>query len=111
MNKELHELLGHCWHETEWVPGQGLRCKKCKIWAVHSPDPHYEIQDRLSPGPDYAADPRLVLREMEKREDWKNFTTYLMNRIDFTYPLFENYILDTTGKLRDLAIEWLKEGK
>jgi len=52
--------------------------------------------------PDYAADPRLVLREMMKRKEWIEFRWF----IDDCWV--DLIVLDTTGKLRDLAIEWLK---
>jgi len=67
--------------------------------------------------PDYAADPRLVLREMMKRKDWPRF----LDSIDGMHNCYDygqeivwrdwievKYLLDTTGKLRDKAIEWLK---
>ena len=84
-NRALHELLGLCWHE--WTD-----------------------------------DPRLVLREMMKRDDWDNFSEFVLIAhtglcvtsmvVDSSvqlvlFPLY--YISDTTGKLRDMAIEWLKE--
>ena len=106
-NRELHELLGHCWHEPEWIRGEGGRCKKCKIKPLV-----YE----LPANPDYAADPRLVLEEMMKREDWPAFC----NTVGHSWATPKNgaaahdyvylfYILDTTGRLRNVAIKWLQE--
>lgn len=105
-NKELHELFGHCWHE-DWYPApysaDSFICKKCKK----------EFSVPLPANPDYAADPRLVLREMEKRGDWPKFLSgsglywYTTRRGGMAFIALE-IIMDTTGKLRDIAIEWLK---
>jgi len=104
-NRELHELLGLCWHEypgpTEWL---GCNCLKCgRLYRGEHDD-----------NPDYTTDPRLVLREMMKREDWrglKGFATYLTTELGgrrfLDIPL--TLILDTTGKLRDMAMDKLKE--
>ena len=117
-NKELHELLGLCWHEV--VPGTQLWlqtsnrmsfvCSKCRERYIES----FCL--------DYAADPRLVLREMAKRKDWDHFfENVLVNHTHLSvnsipvdssiqlmlFPLY--LIIDTTGKLRDIAISWLKE--
>ncbi len=62
--------------------------------------------------PDFAADPRLVLREMMKREDWWKFILSIWDDYptieESTHRFFTNYIIDTTGLLRDKAIEWMK---
>ena len=66
--------------------------------------------------PDFTSDAGKVqlLRELSKREDWheficymipvKNYDSYILSAIDIV-----KYILDTTGKLRDQAIKWLRE--
>uniref|UniRef100_A0A6H1ZZ56 Uncharacterized protein n=1 Tax=viral metagenome TaxID=1070528 RepID=A0A6H1ZZ56_9ZZZZ len=68
-----------------------------------------EDEDWMCPV-DFVVDPRFVLREMRKREDWPEFA--------FKEMIFSNsgkcgislnYILDTTGLLRNKAIEFLKE--
>ena len=107
-NRELHELLGLCWHE--WVRNIGhdaedLMCDKC--WRYPS---------EVGENPDYAADPRLVLREMMKRGDMLRFLDFLRGKwrgllTEDTLLLAEIIVLNTTGKLRDLAIEWLKNNK
>jgi hypothetical protein len=80
--------------------------------------------------PDFAADPRLVLREMMKRTVWPEFRDTVgwhhahaiirslqadvldkeitISGVD-TIHIW--YILNTTGLLRDKAIEFLKERK
>lgn len=58
--------------------------------------------------PDYAADSRLVLREMERIGKLMGFLIELnLGACGFIY----GYILDTAGELRDDAIRWLKEAK
>ena len=98
-NRELHELLGLCWHETK--ADTPWKCSKCGMGMS------------LVVYPDYAADPRLVLREMRKRDDWIDFqnwcfvgVTELDGNVCYGVPI--DLALDTTGKLRDMAIEYLK---
>lgn len=65
--------------------------------------------------PDFASDPRLVLREMMKRKDWPIFAKTLKYSIGDreyhgdTQTVGIIYILDTTGRLRDAAIKFLEE--
>jgi hypothetical protein len=107
LNQRLHEALGLCWHH--WVLGKQkfdesdhFYCTKCGYRLGYT-----ETTDQ----PDYVADPRLVLREMQKREDWIDFcesnrwiwANYMAIKIDV--------ILDTTGKLARLALDWLKSGE
>jgi len=119
-NQEFHELLGYCWHEIDGTcvyhritKVSVVWCKKCK----HS----ISINNNTTINPDYAADPRLVLREMIRINKWYEFWAW---DFDKDYPpddfggvimcgeqflsRIEDYILDTTGKLRDLADNWLK---
>jgi len=118
-NREFHELLGYCWHEWTWSfddldTGVGSwKCKKCGEIVG--------IQKVMESSLDYAADPRLVLREMIRINKWYEFWAW---DFDKDYPpddfggvimcgeqflsRIEDYILDTTGKLRDLADNWLK---
>lgn len=98
-NRELHELLGLCWHD--FVDADGY----CTCGEYHT-----AIRGFMNP--DYATDPRLVLREMMKREDWSEFISAIYCSssrtnecsIEWAFSL----ILDTTGLLRDKAIEFLK---
>lgn len=76
----------------------------------------YELKAYVPRCPDFASDPRLVLREMIKRKDWEDFFCLVGNRTSnrpwgegFTELILFNYILDETGLLRDKAIEFLEE--
>ena len=114
-NKRFAELVGICWCEPEYYNEDIDKCHKCG--AI------YSTGRRSTAHPDFAADPRIVLREMMKREDWPEFSNEIgpcKHKPDispFNYPPMEaseavyyEYILDTTGKLRDAAIEWLEAG-
>jgi hypothetical protein len=96
-NRELCELLGICWHEPIATPdGESIRCICGKIhWWRGYPD-----------HPDFTTDAGkvMLLREMRKQEDWKKF----YNSLHWS-TFAEDYILDTTGLLRDKAIAFLKE--
>jgi len=50
-----------------------------------------------------------------KREDWESFQEEVCIGVGeggmWSWGFHADLILDTTGKLRDLAIRWLKEGK
>ncbi len=77
-------------------------------------DIHEGWYGNFSKNPDYAADPRLVPREMERIGKLGEFLSYLcrinsMPDCNGSIPAY--YILDTTGKLRDAAIGWMKEHK
>lgn len=99
-NRRLAELFGICWIDVNNLDDEGI-CLKCgKAYESHS-------------NPDFAADPRLVLREMMKREDWMYFHESI-GCLDPEHRYLDavliDYILDQTGLLRDRAVEWL-EGK
>ena len=116
-NRRLNELLGLCWHEKIDFDDE---CSCGMQWM----GPQYArgINKHLrESNPDYAADPRLLLREMMKRDDWPRFLDSiggfhsafagedgLPSSIKWIDSIPLDYILDTTGKLRDLAIEWLQ---
>jgi len=67
--------------------------------------------------PDFCADPRLVLREMMKREDWKNFHRTLVGAMIWDeereiYGIFAiavDYILDETGLLCKAACDFMEK--
>jgi len=121
-NREFHELLGKCWHDlvpNDWphnrlLPIKHFKCTKCDI---------YTNSCEADINPDYAADPRLVLREMDRLGKLSAFMMWLwdsesceddlgnvlMSGESFLHLL--DYILDTTGKLRDEAIKFMKEIK
>jgi hypothetical protein len=96
--------------DGEWVCGCGFKV----LWE----DGKMAIQHlRSHNSPDYAADPRLVLEVMLSRKDGPLFMARLMygfeqpgvEAIDWDNNIDVDYILDTTGKLRDLAIEWMEK--
>lgn len=98
-NREFAELTGLCWHEWDipTLQGQMFTCKLCGEW---SEKPFH---------PDYAADPRLVLREMIlKCKDWDGFVDRIGARIGGQAYFHHAFILDTNGLCRDQAIVWLK---
>jgi len=103
-NRELAELLGLCWHER-------ITSRLCNCGFI--PTGFEIIENHISyNNPDYTSDAGKVqlLREMEKREDWLNF----LNKVGLgggyrrRLSIYIEYILDTSGKLRDAAIEFLK---
>ena len=59
LNREFARLVGLCWHEYDTETLNCIHCEKV-MWRKDSNNP------------DYAADPRLVLREMVKRREWNN---------------------------------------
>jgi len=93
-NKELAELLGLCWHEC-----------------------NYTVCDYCTENPDFTSDAGKVqlLRLMMERDDFEDFFDHIKGsfynqihlRKENMIPL--DYITDTTGKLRDACLEWLKE--
>jgi biotin synthase-related radical SAM superfamily protein len=91
LNKELHEEFEHS-GDTDWSNPTDVCIDG--LWY-----------------PNYKADPRLVVREMEKREDWPLFLSHLCSRVTYDHAISGtlNLIMDETGKIRDLAIEWMKE--
>jgi hypothetical protein len=104
-NRELAELLGLCWHEhhESWRYKKGMsRCWKCSS-QEHNPD--------------YSTDSGKVelLRLMMKREDWDEFCASVFGKRFYVKCLMSDvikyYITDTTGRLAQAALEWLrKEG-
>jgi len=106
-NREFAKLAGICWHE--WVDNLGhdggIICKHC--WK--NPD---EVSN-----PDFT-DAREVLKVMELRRDWVGFLNFIHGGKLWNGELHASVVplwlvKNTTGKLRDLAIEWLEkeEGK
>lgn len=105
-NRELHELLGLCWHEFHRSTGPYYICRLCK----NKFGDHREFVASTACNPDYAADPLLVLREMMlKCKDWNGFVDQIGARIGGQAYFHHAFIFDTTGRLRDLAIEWLRK--
>uniref|UniRef100_A0A6H1ZKS3 Uncharacterized protein n=1 Tax=viral metagenome TaxID=1070528 RepID=A0A6H1ZKS3_9ZZZZ len=110
-NREFAELVGLRWYPAKSVsldPNDRLFCGKCGQYV------HQEQID--SAVPDYASDPRLVLREMERIGKLEAFIVTLIytpesnpETIDYDGLIPVEYILNLTGKLRDAAIKFMKE--
>ena len=100
-NQEFHELIGKCWHEFHFPRVGRHPWENC----IHCGEVEWKCKN-----PDYAADPRLVLRGMMATKYRDDFYRKCLSGL---YPsdLVERYILDTTGLLRDAAIKFLKEMK
>lgn len=113
LNRKLHEALGHCYHEWKRVTVDIESLYQCqKGW----------VEFRKPTTPDYVADPRLVLREMRGREDFSYFLSFLMfgsehdcleDELIYAEATLQivDFILDETGKLAQLALEWLGREK
>ena len=125
INRKLHEEFGYPWHERDRYrvlePGVTGFCRCGSRFRYP-----YELDRHCAEhNPDYKADPRLVIREMEKRKELIPFVKAFYLYVNFDpVHLWEtgeqinlmpidilHLIMDTTGKLRDLAIEWLREQK
>ena len=132
INRELHEALGYCWHKQGYVGGTGGGSVyrdgtntftfnyDCYCSCGEKFTNYIDLLNHCKQNnSDYKADPRLVLREMEKREDWIKFAVFLHHSQSIsalhagvvrTVPV--DLILDQTGKLAQLALDFLpKEEK
>ncbi len=101
-NKEFGELAGICWHEI---------VRKDEYTKVCSCGEDMNVFDAECQNPNYAADQLAVLRVMRKRKDWDEFTCRCPSLFRGRTFVDVDLLFDTTGKLRDLAIEWLRERK
>lgn len=103
INRRLHEALGKCWHEVIAIAtsrfgyAESPICK-CGAWNCQVPNP------------DYCADPRLVIEAMREREKFKEFIYFVLGPYGDVFNLLD-LIMDTTGKLRDAAIEFIEGRK
>jgi len=61
--------------------------------------------------PDYVADPRLVIREMEKKGLRKRFLSSIgtTTNLDALGKMSSLIAIDTTGQLAQLALDWLRK--
>jgi hypothetical protein len=105
INRRLHEALGRCWHER---PKQGYDI----------PNIHYDpscpkcgANTEKVMNPDYCSDPRLAIEAMQERDDWDAFMYwqgFCESSIMPKYWIPIDLMMDTTGNLALLAIEWLE---
>jgi hypothetical protein len=94
INHRLHEALGKCWKYAEYRNSQQYN-------------------------PDYCADPRLVIEVMEAEYpefiesvfsiDDAEYHSYRPEKRRIVFDKFVDLIMDTTGKLALLAIEFLEK--
>lgn len=61
--------------------------------------------------PDFVSDPRLVLREMMKRDDYNQFLIEKIFKYGWTARMTIELFLDTTGLLVKAAIKFLEKGE
>ena len=106
INKAFHEAAGK-------QPDYRGSCIRCGHYCSGK---HVDCTPPIPIYPNYAADPRLVIEVMREREDWREFSKVIgfwsvglrpmRQRIFFVRC---DLIMDRTGKLRDLALEWLNQ--
>ena len=110
LNRELHEALGYCWHD--WHRGGKEYTCTCGITFDSLSD---LAQHCKEPIPDYVAAPRLVIREMDKWDKAHHThpdERFINNLGCMEYEVVSvDLILDTSGKLAQLALDWIKEQK
>lgn len=101
-NRLFREEVGKKWHEYSMDENLVFHCS-CGHKTY--------IEENRHKNPDYAADPRLVLREMMKRKRWVDFLDVVGvgGNTEINSMIDVHYILDTSGKLRDAAIEFMKK--
>ena len=107
-NREFAELVGVQWHEQVSTKEDGYGCS-CGFLTYFGGMYSEHIRDNSNP--DYAADPRLVLREIDRLKKRESFINYLL-RTENTWSIPDmvfNLIIDTTGKFRDKAIRFMRK--
>jgi hypothetical protein len=108
LNRELHEALGYCWHEKHAEYRGEIACT---CWATFKSEEEF-IQHCKSSNPNYKAEPWLVIREMKKKGLLKRFLSSIgtTTNLDTLGKMSSLIAIDTSGKLAQLALDWLKEG-
>jgi len=109
LNRELHEALGYCWHEP--ILGS-------QIWLITSNRMSFicsKCGERYTEDfcPDYVAEPWLVIREMDKWDKAHHThpdERFINNLGCMEYEVVSvDLILDTSGKLARVALDWLQK--
>jgi hypothetical protein len=99
-NLEFYKLSGKRAHIIEEIDRNGYlgyRCEECDLeWDWKDVGCKWDV-------PNYKDDPRMVLAVMRARNDWLIFLR------DLEVRDIIGLVMDKTGKLRDLAIKWMKE--
>jgi len=116
INRRFSELAGICWHRgstSVYTSKRQLdfRCYFCDFQDTIRED---EESCPYDPNPDYCAHPDLVLEVMQKKKYFGDFLDYIGGRGDnieycSCVPVF--LIMDKTGQLALLGIEWLEKNK
>ena len=111
LNRELYEALGYCWHEKHAEYNGEIACT---CWATFRSEEEFTLHCKSS-NTDYVADPRLVIREMDKWDKAHHThpdERFINNLGCMEYEVVSvDLILDTSGKLAQLALDWIKEQK
>lgn len=101
INRKLHEALGKCWHTRIG----GWLHRRCTICG--------NIGDK---NPDYISDPRLVIEAMRENPEI-DFDSFLVECGSLSRHgrhldcILLDLIMDKTGRLAKLALEWLGKEK
>lgn len=104
-NKRFAELAGLCWHDfIESMQTDYGYCRHCR-----------KHRQEVESNPDFT-DAREVIEVMENHPKGKLFFASLIYESNYEAIDDDGYIprelvRDRTGKLRDLAIEWMEKGK
>ena len=107
INREICERLGIC-YEHNWIPCpysyDEFECRECKVVA-NIPLP--------SNSDFFSKSGRIELIElMEQRKDWGEFKYYKLQMVnDDLDDFIDDYLLDDTGKLAWVCLEWLGREK
>ena len=112
-NRELALRLGIPWHELQELSGDPYHTHLCSCGRKSMFGGGSLHCDRNNPNFSTPDGIVLLLTRMREREDWHeficcavpvvNYDSYILSAIH----LMDNYILDTTGKLRDAALAFL----
>lgn len=113
MNEDVVKWLGRCYHEIEFIPlgpEEFPYCKHCRrqdiSWHWEYPDGHcVRIPDDR---PDFSKGTGIILllKEMMKREDWRDFRDeWLCIHGDYVPCTY----ITTPGKLLDAVWEWVRK--
>jgi len=103
-NQRFAKLAGFCWHEE--VDNWTIRCKYCGAGMIFPWQGNPDLTDA-----------REVLKVMRAKRNWWQFVEVVGCRyhVDISGDQWKedmlpvDLFLDTTGKLRDLAIEWMEK--
>ena len=104
-NQRFAELAGLEWHDIE-PPNNQCLMYRCTCGADFGM-PLDAIQHQNKNNPDFT-DAREVLKVMEGKNTLSSFLLWL-SKDESVNRIHVHLVLDTTGKLRDLAIEWMEK--